>query len=318
VTPVPLGAGSSLTFWHRYEFEGTNYDGSVLEISTNGGTTWTDLGAYITANGYNGTINTCCSNPLGGRQAWTGDLTSWTQVEVDLSSFAGQNALFRWRIGCDSSVSDVGWYIDDVQITSPQPPNPVPTLTGITPDYGSPDAPTPVEIEGSNFFDVPSLRLGDTWLEDVTLVDAGHLTAVVPAGVEEGTYDLVLYNGDCQEATLPDAFTVGSGAPLSMRVHDIWLHNWTYGNWHIVYSAIHIFDENGGRVPGATVSVEWTLPNGATRAQQAVTNDNGRALARTLSMRSGAFQVCVTDIVKAGYLYDPDGNVETCDSLNVP
>ncbi|MFN2166592.1 MAG: hypothetical protein ACK2U9_10085, partial [Anaerolineae bacterium] len=42
-TPIAVGPGSTLTFWHRYQFEGTSYDGSVLEISTNG-TTWTDLG----------------------------------------------------------------------------------------------------------------------------------------------------------------------------------------------------------------------------------------------------------------------------------
>ncbi len=33
------------------------------------------------------------------------------------------------------------------------------------------------------------------------------LHAVVPAGMALGVYDLTLYNGDCQEAVLDDAFT---------------------------------------------------------------------------------------------------------------
>ena len=91
------------------------------------------LGPNITLNGYNGVVGTSYSNPLGGRNAWVGDLSGWTQVEVDLNSFAGEEVIIRWRIGCDSSVSDVGWYIDDVQITSPLPANPAPTLLSISP-----------------------------------------------------------------------------------------------------------------------------------------------------------------------------------------
>ncbi len=206
--PVSVGAGSTLTFWHMYWFEGTSYDGSVLEISINGGTSWSDLGAAITSGGYNGTISTCCSNPLGGRQAWTGDLTTWTQVTVNLNAYAGQNILLRWRLGTDSSVSDTGWYIDDVQITAPLPPNPAPGLTTITPGEGLSAHPTPVQISGSNFAGIPALRLGSTWLEDVTVISPTLIEAVVPAGMAPSTYDLVLYNGDCQENTLLGAFTV--------------------------------------------------------------------------------------------------------------
>jgi len=207
-TPVVVGTGSTLTFWHRYEFEGTAYDGAVLEISTDGGSTWTDLGIHSTANGYNGTISTGYGNPLGGRQAWTGDLTTWTQVEVNLSSFAGQNVQIRWRLGCDSSIGDTGWYIDDVLITAPLPPNPAPGVLSITPNTGSAFEQTPVQIGGSSFLDTPSVRLGDTWLLSVTMVSSTTLDAMVPAGMAEGVYDLTLYNGDCQEAVLVDAFAV--------------------------------------------------------------------------------------------------------------
>jgi hypothetical protein len=115
VTPLELDPGSKLSFWHRYQFEGLLWDGGVLEISVDGGP-WSDLGPFIIANGYNGILAVSSGNPLGGREAWVGDLAAWTRVEVDLSSFAGHGVQMRWRLGCDGSVSDVGWYIDDVEV----------------------------------------------------------------------------------------------------------------------------------------------------------------------------------------------------------
>lgn len=42
------------------------------------------------------------------------------QVTVNLLPYAGQNVLFRFRLGTDFSVSDTGWYIDDVVVTTGQ------------------------------------------------------------------------------------------------------------------------------------------------------------------------------------------------------
>lgn len=209
--PVLVGSGSTLTFWHRYQFEGTAFDGSVLELSTNNGVTWTDLGPYIFEHGYNGTISSSFSNPLAGRLAWTGDLTDWTEVRVDLNSFAGKEVLIRWRLGCDSSVSDTGWYIDDVQITSPLPPNPAPKLDSITPNTGSNMVQIPVVITGAGFIPSPALKLSDTWLQDVVVIDANTIHAIVPAGISAGVHDLAIYNGDCQTGLLEAAFTVYAG-----------------------------------------------------------------------------------------------------------
>jgi hypothetical protein len=315
---VTVGAGSTLSFWHLHQFE-SSYDGSVLEISTNGGGSWTDLGPHITVNGYNGTLSTCCGNPLGGRQAWVSDLNDWTLVEVDLSGFAGQSALFRWRLGCDSSVSDIGWYIDDVQITAPLPPNPAPSVTSITPDSGPPDAPTPVQIAGSNFIETPSVRLGDTWLVNVTQVNPTLLTAIVPAGMAEGTYDLVLYNGDCQQATLADAYTVSGGAENTMHVNGLKLRVRDFGGGrYIVYSIPRILDQNNQAVNGALVSAEWTLPDGSTTPGEGLTNVRGLARLRLKTRDIGTFEFCVTDLTKAGYIYDPSQNNVTCDTIEVP
>lgn len=37
-------------------------------------------------------------------------------MQVDLADFAGTNVQFRWRFGCDSSVTEVGWWVDDIRV----------------------------------------------------------------------------------------------------------------------------------------------------------------------------------------------------------
>lgn len=109
-----LAGNAELRFRHRVNAE-NNYDGGVLEYSANGGA-WTDAGALIAQGGYTGTISTGYESPLGGRQAWSGDNGDWQLVRVDLSSLAGSSLRLRWRFATDSSVSDEGWFIDDVVI----------------------------------------------------------------------------------------------------------------------------------------------------------------------------------------------------------
>jgi hypothetical protein len=114
-----------LIFWHRFNTE-SGFDGGVLEYSLDEGATWVDIleaSGSVPANpdrflqnGYNSTLSTCCSNPIPGRDAWSGDSGGWQRVIVELSDFAGEKPQFRWRIGCDSSVSDEGWYVDDVDV----------------------------------------------------------------------------------------------------------------------------------------------------------------------------------------------------------
>ena len=77
-------------------------------------------------------------------------------------------------------------------------------------------------------------------------------------------------------------------------------------------------DEAGLPVSGATVSAEWTLPNGSLVPQQALTSAKGVATFRVKSRSAGAFEICVTDVVKAGYLYDPAQNRVTCGMVTIP
>jgi hypothetical protein len=111
----------TLKFWHRPDNESSSsgcYDGGILEVSNNGGTSWTQVpAADILVGGYTGAIAAGFSNPLAGLQAWCG-VTSYQQTIVDVSGYAGQNVQFRYRLGTDSSVGDVGWDVDDVSVQS--------------------------------------------------------------------------------------------------------------------------------------------------------------------------------------------------------
>ena len=89
-TPMPIDAGDKLSFANKYLTE-SGYDGGVVEVSTDGGSTWVDLAPNFTQNGYNGTLSTCCSNPLPGRQAFTGDSGGYLTTTADLSPFAGRD-----------------------------------------------------------------------------------------------------------------------------------------------------------------------------------------------------------------------------------
>ncbi|MEP1122844.1 MAG: M36 family metallopeptidase [Ilumatobacter sp.] len=114
-TPVSILSTTRLSFWHRHDLE-SGFDGGVVEISTNNGATWADLGPQMTANGYNGTISGGFSSPIAGRPAFTGSQLVYRRTVVDLSSFAGTNARIRFRGASDSSVSSAGWWVDDVSI----------------------------------------------------------------------------------------------------------------------------------------------------------------------------------------------------------
>jgi hypothetical protein len=111
-----------LKFWHlpNLESSGTTacYDGGILEVSTDGGATWTQVpNANLLVGPYTGAVATGFSNPLGGLSAWCGG-TAYTNVIADVSTYAGQTAQFRLRLGSDSSVNDAGWDVDDVMVQS--------------------------------------------------------------------------------------------------------------------------------------------------------------------------------------------------------
>jgi hypothetical protein len=98
-----------VSFWHWYEFEGsgTLYDGGRLELSTDG----TNFTPITPIGGYTGPIT-----GLSGDAGYGGTSTNWVQATFDISAYAGDTVTLRWHFASDGSSTQLGWYIDDLQI----------------------------------------------------------------------------------------------------------------------------------------------------------------------------------------------------------
>jgi hypothetical protein len=117
-----VGADTTLTFWHTYGFEfssSTCWDGGTLEVTTNGGSSWSVVpDADFTAGGFTGTTNS--GNAMGAKRAWCqGTVGALTQVSVNLGADANlvnKTVQLRWHEGDDTSVGGSGWYVDTVTL----------------------------------------------------------------------------------------------------------------------------------------------------------------------------------------------------------
>ncbi len=106
------GSGSELRFWHWYDIEqgSSDWDGGNLSIRSAGS------GAYQVlhpAGGYP-------SNNISalGQPGYTGSSGGWTEAIFDLSAWTGQAVDLRWHFGSDSTVHELGWYVDDISIVA--------------------------------------------------------------------------------------------------------------------------------------------------------------------------------------------------------
>ncbi|HJQ37613.1 MAG TPA: S8 family serine peptidase [Thermoanaerobaculia bacterium] len=130
--PLVIDANAELSYWARYNLE-FQWDGVVVEISTNNGTSWSDLppqGGYpdtlaqTEPAGGGGPVNACGYPKTKG--AFTGpssgEMTPWTQYKSSLASFAGQTVRIRWRFTSDPATELEGFYLDDVAITNTKLP----------------------------------------------------------------------------------------------------------------------------------------------------------------------------------------------------
>ncbi|MFZ1699723.1 MAG: hypothetical protein WBO10_01545 [Pyrinomonadaceae bacterium] len=122
-----------LKFWHAPNLEVNTatscYDAGILEVSVNAGGTWTQVpNASLLVGPYRGAISSSFGNPLGGLQGWCGT-NAYFQTVADISTYAGQTAQFRMRLGSDSSVAGTAWDVDDVIVQSCQGGGATPTPT---------------------------------------------------------------------------------------------------------------------------------------------------------------------------------------------
>ncbi len=108
-SPIVIGTSSQLQFssWEHTEDTGVDWDQRLVYISVDSGNTWTLLKQLTTPQ------------------------QQWYQVSIDLSSYAGQTAIFKFTFDTvdDFNNANQGWYVDDIEVVGPGASK---ALTGLT------------------------------------------------------------------------------------------------------------------------------------------------------------------------------------------
>ena len=131
VTPaLPVGSAAVLAYWARWNLE-FEFDGVVVEISGDGGATWSDLPP---SGGYPGKLAQTDSPPINAcnlpatRGAFTGPPgnpapTGWARFESPIpSSYDGRTIRIRWRLTTDPNTEYEGFFLDGISLTNVRAP----------------------------------------------------------------------------------------------------------------------------------------------------------------------------------------------------
>ncbi|HEX9944510.1 MAG TPA: hypothetical protein VGG03_21065 [Thermoanaerobaculia bacterium] len=128
---VPAGATTTrLSFWHTRRFE-SGFDGGTLTVSVNGSNYfYVPASAIISGSTYNGTTSTSCPpSGAGGVSVFTGVQSTFVNTVVNLDAAcntatggtggcAGQSVRIGFTSITDCTVTDDGWFLDDLTVTA--------------------------------------------------------------------------------------------------------------------------------------------------------------------------------------------------------
>lgn len=115
---VPASGDRSLVFDTRYNIE-TGWDFGVVQVSTDDGLTWTSLDNATTTDVHDpGALGSIVAQLPGFNGT-----ADWSTQTFDLSPWAGQTILLRFRmltdtfqLGNNADESGAGWWVDDVKV----------------------------------------------------------------------------------------------------------------------------------------------------------------------------------------------------------
>jgi hypothetical protein len=111
---------------------------------------------------------------------------------------------------------------------------------------------------------------------------------------------------------------LGGDQDLAMFVDDIdlaWRQDAEGYRLRVVAS---VEREGSAEVAGAHVTVSLSEEGGGSQSMTRATDPKGRATFLLVDADGGTWEVCVTDIARDGYYYDPAQNNETCDTISFP
>jgi hypothetical protein len=167
---------SSLTGTPTLDFYHINTNGTdILQIflSTNGGTTFTQIGTNI------------------------GTSASWTAKSISLGSTNSATSIIRFKATADFGSTDIG--IDHVVVTPPPTP---PTITSYAPitDFCINGGQT-ITITGTNFTGTTSVTFNGVNATSFTVVSSTSITTVTPASLTAGVITITNPAGSASSST---------------------------------------------------------------------------------------------------------------------
>jgi hypothetical protein len=113
---VPAGS-PTLQFETRYQIE-PGFDFGFVQVSTDGGATFTSLGNADTTSQVDPTAIATVRENLPGftGNSGGGAQPAWIETTFDLADYAGQTVLLAFRYVTDSGVDLPGWWVDNVRV----------------------------------------------------------------------------------------------------------------------------------------------------------------------------------------------------------
>ena len=125
LVPGPVETPSVLSFWSWRDNLESTFDGGAVEISIDGGTSWTKLPLTPSYPATFGSDSSSCANTNSppARAGFTGNDIAWQgPYAADLTPYAGIPSRIRFAFGTDPAVTSTGWYVDDVAVTNTSQP----------------------------------------------------------------------------------------------------------------------------------------------------------------------------------------------------
>ncbi len=180
----PDACGLELRFelWIRSQ---ENKDGMKLQVSTNGGSTWSDVTPLASAyNGATSTSNVLASNFGGSNSCWWGKSsgspnpyggTSAVTASASLATYAGMSDVrFRFCFGADGSTNNSGPVVDGLRV--------IRAASGVTPMYQG--LSQSITITGTGFTGATALSFQDPLItvSNFTVVNDTTITATATLG----------------------------------------------------------------------------------------------------------------------------------------
>jgi hypothetical protein len=201
---VPAGGGA-LTFDALWDTE-VGWDFGYVQVSTNGGATWTSLPTADTTSDHDPGAVSQVVDQLPG---FTGDSGTWRPQSASLTAYAGQTVLVAFRYITDPGVDEGGFWVRNISAAGT--PLPSDTLSG----WQSMTEVHPVSVQGFTVQLVAYGADGDpVWVHRMPLnadfdgeLSGAALTAAI--GSDATTVSaIVMYDDDTESAPKQAGYTL--------------------------------------------------------------------------------------------------------------